>query len=277
MKKAKKRIGVLIGTSALCVLLAIAIFVIELQKSEPNIAILFQTIILSIVCSIVASFVFLYIQRGVEHDESLSVSRAIQSIEGKLKILDALYDSGIKGVQRKSFYNQANHFWEEILDNANDKLDLAGHSISHWFDDNYKDLFCKKIINMISKSKKVRILLSNENGTINQEIIKDGLAKKNRTSTMTKVDKTCYELAKLVGSVNKKYRDNLELYITKSSSVTYMYIRTDCQCFVSPYILSPANSQNTFLLELDTGLEYSRCFERDFKEMIDTAQRIKWE
>ncbi len=276
MKKSR-RIWVLIATSALCVMVMIAIFVIETQKPEPDLAILWQTISLSVLCSIVASFIFLYIQRGAEYDESIEVSRAIQSIEDKLKDLDVLYDSGIKSVRRKSFYDQTSNFWGDMLEKTNDRLDLIGHSISHWLDDEYKELFCNKITNMISKGKTVRILLSNDNGTIDQQIICDGLARQSRTTPMTKVDNTCYELAKLVGRVNKKYRGNLKLYITKRSVVTYMYIRTDRQCFISPYISSPANNSNTFLLELDTGVEYSKCFEQDFKEMINAMQCIKWE
>lgn len=277
MKETKKRKGVLIANSILCFLLVIAILVIETQKQTPDIAMLLQTIILSILCSIVASFIFLYIQRGVEKDEVASVSVTLTSIEEKLKKQEMLYDSGIKSIRKKSFYEKKGDFWKKMLKDTNDKLDLSGHSISHWLDDEYKSLFLAKVKTMIRKGKHICILLSNEEGQIDPDIISSGLKQKKIAKKMSKVENTCYELAKMMSTVEEKYRTNLQLFITKRSLITYMYIRTDSQCFISPYISSPVNSQNTFLLELDTGVDYSKCFEEDFKEMLRNLDYIKWE
>lgn len=64
------------------------------------------------------------------------------------------------------------------------------------------------------------------------------------------------------------------MYVTDLKEVTYLYIRTDYQCIISPYILSPTNNQNSFLLELQSGTKYAKTFEDDFNDMIERLESI---
>lgn len=75
---------------------------------------------------------------------------------------------------------------------------------------------------------------------------------------LSKMDKTCLELREIArkSKKNKKY---LQVLITDIHKVTYMYIRTDHRCFISPYIYSVSNSAGSFLLELKTNIDYSNA------------------
>ena len=68
----------------------------------------------------------------------------------------------------------------------------------------------------------------------------------------------------------------LEVYTASRERVTYLYIRTDTQCFVSPYILGQ-ESGNSFLLEIKAGEKYADSYKKDFEEIIGSLNRISWE
>lgn len=276
MEETKRRRYVLIANSLLCLIIIGLIVNTELMKPTPDMHTLAQNVALSILCSVVASFIFLYIQRGIEHDNNAAISGKLDSIDEKLKIQGELYDSGIKSIRKKSYYDGEDDFWKKIIQNADSRMDMIGHSLSHWLRDEYKELFCEKIVNMINAGKQVRLVLSCNPGEFDIQKINKVMNRQLGKQKLTKVERTCYELTKVVGAVAKEKRENLELYVTEKVKVTYLYIRTDSQCFISPYILSPTNSRNSFLLELETGVEYSQCFEEDFREMIEPLDCVEW-
>lgn len=156
-------------------------------------------------------------------------------------------------------------------------MDMIGHSLSHWMRAEYKNLFCEKIINMANAGKSVRLVLSCDSGEFKKEKVIAVFRKAQDKKKLTKIEKTYYELIKVLDGIAEEKRKYLEIYITEKTDVTYLYIRTDSQCFISPYILSPTNSRYSFLLELETGVEYSRCFEEDFSEIIEQRDCIEWE
>lgn len=287
MSEEKRRASIIGVFCAFGIVITVLLVIIESMKESPDMHTLIQNTALSIMCSLIASAIFVYMQKGIEHDEknlteekldgvSESINSKLDIIDEKLKRQEALYDAGIKSIRPKSYYDEKDDFWKKILQYADNRMDLIGHSISPWLSNEYKTLFCEKIINMISVGKCVRIVLSCEPGEFDKRKIQDVLDKKIGKKKLTKIESTCYELTKLISSVDEAKREYLELYIAEREKVTYLYIRTDSQCFISPYILSPTNKRNSFLLELETGVEYSRCFEEDFDEMIEHLDCIEW-
>lgn len=75
-------------------------------------------------------------------------------------------------------------------------------------------------------------------------------------------------------TVDSEKRKNIKIYVANPLKVTYLYIRTDHQSIISPYIFSPSNNQNTFLLELQTGTKYAKTFEDDFRDMIEELEPL---
>lgn len=276
-EETKRRRNVLIAISILCIINIGSIIIIEKMKPQPDMDSLWQNIVLSILCSLVASFIFLYMQRGLEHDRSNELIQKLEDIDEKLRIQGELYDSGIKSIRKKSFYDKNDDFWRRIIQNVDGRMDLIGHSLSHWMRREYKELFCGKIISMINAEKTVRLVLSCKDKEFNIENVIKVLDGKSEKKKLSKVEKTYYEFASIIQDIDPKKRKYLELYIAERTEITYLYIRTDNQCFISPYIHSPTNSRNSFLLELETGAEYSRCFEEDFDELIENMDSIKWE
>lgn len=282
MEETKRRKNVMIVVSILCIIIIILLVVVECTKKTPDISGLVQNIALSILCSLVASFIFLYVQRGIEKDQADDISQMLGSIDGKLKVQGELYDSGIKSIRKKSFYDKNDDFWKRIIQNADEKMDMIGHSLNHWLRDEYKEVFCEKIISMVNAEKSVRLILSCEEGEFDRKKVIKVLngqkgKKKQEKKRLSKVESTYYELAGMLQDVDIDKKRYLEIYVADRRQITYLYIRTDNQCFISPYILSQTNSRNSFLLELETAAEYSRCFEEDFHEMAESMECIEWE
>lgn len=274
----KKYIWKFLGVAILSILFTIALFIAESRKVSPDISGMFQNIILSIFCSIVASVIFGMMQiadgkDGEKEEKEFreAVNQKLKEINTKLTIQENLYDSGILSIRKKSYYDREGKFWKDIIESSADKLDLIGHSIHNWFEDEYKKIFVEKIRSMLKAGKEVRIILSGDKPDMKKirEVENTGEGR----HLLSDLENTCFELRKIASGLPKpKYKKRLKVFVTDLSQVTYMYIRTDTRCFISPYIHSTTNSSNTFLLELDTKVEYSKCFERDFEDMLRRAE-----
>lgn len=281
MKKMKK-LAIGIGTAA--ILSIIGIIIAESNKSTPDWSQLWENIGISILCSLVASFVFAMIQDAVSDDMQEKVNKIqkfcednqkniekISEIDSELLDQKKLYGSGVRSIRKKSYFDQKDDFWKDIIRNTKDSLDLIGHSISRWFKNDYKDIFCSKIEEMISEGKDIRIVLS---GDINIEKIKEAIKDKDKQEQLSKPEQTIC----ILKSINVKNTDDLKhlkVYRTDKINVTYLYIKTDIQCLISPYI-SRENNKNSFLLEMSSGSEYARTYEDDFEEVVKHARRIQW-
>ncbi len=121
----------------------------ELNKSEPDMNGLLQNISLSVLCSVIASILYSMLQLAISSDEQRDIADRLKEINEKLRIQNELYDSGILSIRKKSYYDRDGRFWKSILSSSTDKLDLIGHSISNWFDDEYKALFVGKITDLL--------------------------------------------------------------------------------------------------------------------------------
>lgn len=248
----------------------------EYNKDTPDVLGIFQNVALSILCSIVASVLFGMLQVSDSKDKDKeekefkqSVNERLDQIDEKLRRQNILYDSGIVSIREKSFYDKDGKFWKDIINSASNKLDLIGHSIHKWFDEEYKDAFVGKIASMLKDGKEVRIILSGQKPDMEKirEVEKTGEGR----HSLSKLESTCLELRQIAHKLPKN-KKQLSVLITDINKVTYMYIMTDRRCFISPYIYSATNSAGTFLLELEKGVDYSKCFERDFQEMLRDTQ-----
>lgn len=263
---------------AFCIVAGIAIgaiIVAESRKPVPDMGALFINIGLSILCSLVASFIFILIEQAYTSDDSDLVKGQLEQIHESLKRQNELYDSGIVSIHPKAYFDKDNEFWQQIIENTDSRLELIGHSLSHWFSDEYRDLFCNKIVQIINSEKEVRVILSADRYDINK--VKEVYKEHKKATGLNKTEKTLLYFIQLLGSVDQNNWKNLKVYVNQLSKVTYLYIRTDYQCIISPYILSPTNSKNSFLLELQAGTTYTRAFEEDFKEMMGDLDSIEWE
>lgn len=250
----------------------ISIIILEYKKDEPDISVLWQNILLSILCSVVASIFFILIQKVFTRDDNKELGKQLDIIETSLRRQNELYDSGILSIHPKAHFDKEDDFWRNIIDNTDNRLDLIGHSLSNWFKNEYRDIFCEKIIKMLEQEKEVRIILSANK--FEPELVRQAFLKKTSKNSLNKVEKTIlyfYELAERIDENKKQF---LKVYVTDLKEVTYLYIRTDYQCIISPYILSPTNNQNSFLLELQSGTEYAKTFEDDFNDMIERLEFI---
>lgn len=290
-KEKKRFTKVTIGLLTMSVIGLMAIIAVEARAQSPDFPSLVHDIFLSVFCSVIASAIFSFLQAAVSRDEQEELRNLKQTVNGiqsnlhediagfqksledvsnKLRMQNDLYDSGIISIRKKSYYDPFGKFWKDIIELSSERLDLIGHSISKWFDDEFKETFVSKVKQMIMNKAEVRIILSGEQPDFNK--IHQAERKGGDKTQLNKIEKTCYELRQIVKAVPKSVRGQLRVYITDPSRVTYMYIRTDQQCFISPYISSVTNSSNAFLLELAASVEYSRCFDLDFNEMIERRQ-----
>lgn len=283
---------------AILALIAIAIlFIVEYNSSAPDYPNLIQNTSISILCSIAASALFCILQdagKKDQADEFTQITKALaeinnmlgtQNIDGiqskledlnnNLRVQTELYDSGIRSIRKKSYYDKDGAFWKNIIESTSDRMDLIGHSISKWFDEEYKSFFVQKIERMLKDGKEVRIILSGAMPDIKKICAAESTNNEAPLHGLSKLENTCYELRQIVRNLPWTARNRLKVYVADLSKVTYMYIRTDKQCFISPYICSETNKSNSFLLELQTKIEYSKCFDDDFQEMLRTcATRI---
>lgn len=241
----------------------------EYKKTTPDLLSLWQDMSLGVLCSVVASIIFCMLQAFASTDDHKEEMETLSQINEKLKIKNGLYDSGIVSIRKKSYYDRDGKFWKDIIELTTGRLDLIGHSISKWFREEYKTIFVQKIIGMLREGKNVRIILSGDQPDMDKvhKAESEGVER----CKLTKIERTCYELRKIVKTVPNGKKDKLEVYIAEPSKITYMYIRTDHQCFISPYITSATNDANSFLLELETKVEYSKCFDDDFTELLQCS------
>lgn len=272
IKRRAKRVVEIIGV-ILSVLLVV-MYLMETQKSSPDLTGFWQNVIISITCSLIASGGFYVIQSFLDYVDTQSTQKKLNEVDENLKKVLNLYDSGIISIRPKSYYDRNDDFWKTILYLTNDHLDLIGHSISNWFQEEYKATFEEKICKMIKAGKRVRIVLSGDSYDY-QKII-SVVSGKEQFSQLSKINKTYYHLYQLWERLPEDKRNMLEVYTASRERVTYLYIRTDTQCFVSPYILGQ-ESGNSFLLEIKAGEKYADSYKKDFEEIIGSLNRISWE
>lgn len=271
----KKSRGILLAAICVAAFAVILCMITENNLSDADLAAMWKNIGLSISCSIVASGIFYLMQSAFSTDHAEAAMTKLQMIDEKLKQERQLYDSGIVSIRPKTYYDKEGEFWKKIINSTSDRLDLIGHTLSPWFSYEYRDIFIGKITSMLEKGKSVRIILSGKSPDMNKICdVENGIKEKQQLS---KVELTCYEFRQIVKnnkeSKRKKHRGELQVYVVDEQKVSYMYIRTDQQCFMSPYIAS----DNSFLLEMETGVEYSRRFDVDFEDMLNSVSNQKVE
>ena len=252
-----------------CFIVIITLIIIEYNKDTPNALELWQNIVLSTMCSIVASVIYNIIHRAYTINDADQTRSKLDTIEENLKIQNELYDNGIISIHPKSHFDNEEDYWNGIIEETNTKLNLIGHSISKWFKSEYKDTFLGKIKQMLESDNKINIILSSNNIDTTLSKVKKAYADRRMLPQLTKVEKTILNLCEYINkNVAEDKRKFLNVYVTDLSKVTYLYIRTDRQCIISPYTHSLDDHQNSFLLELKPGTSYVKSLEDDYDEMI---------
>lgn len=237
---------------------------------------IWQSIAVGVVSSIIASAVVLLIQRAFTDNDHEKLTEKLMVIEGTLRRQNNLYDSGIRSIHPKTYFDEKGKFWTDILDHTENRLDLIGHSLRTWFYPEFRSAFCKKIKAMVEAGREVRIVLSSESSIRLNCIFGVNCGRFDRRN-LTKPEKTVLDLYQLLQDIDIERRKYLKIYVSDLKKVTYMYIRTDNQSIVSPYIFSPSNSPHTFLLELESESAYAKAFERDFEDRLEGLQLLNLE
>lgn len=227
---------------------------------------LLQSIAVSVLCSIIASILFCLLQAALSKDEQEEHLRVFQEIDEKLDAQMQLYASGIVSLRKKSYYDENGTFWLKMIKSTTNHLDLVGHSCNRWFDEEFREVFIRKIHQIVEQEKDVRIVLSGKRPDM-QKVKKTDPENKAEVY-LTKLEDTCVELYQIWKVLPENQRKHLKVYFADRSVVTHMYIRTDDSCFVSPYVLDRMNYGNSFLLEINENTEYSKCFENNFKDLL---------
>lgn len=240
------------------------------KNKITNIPNLIISIAISILTSLAASFIFALIQNGYENEENRQIKEQLNNIEYSLKRQNELYDSGIKSIHPKAYFDDEKEYWQKIINSTDNRLDLIGHSISHWFSYDYKDIFCNKVIHMLQAKKEIHIIMSGEE--LNIQNVNRVYNECDKSIKLNKVERSILELLHILDQVDKKNRKYLKIYFTDYKNVTYLYIRTDNECIISPYIQSPTDSQNSFLIELKPGTKYTKAFENDFRDFLEKTE-----
>lgn len=236
---------------------------------------MWQTVFLSIGCSIIASGVFYFMQSAIDADINENVSIELSDIHRKLEQIDDLYKNGVLSIRSKKYYDKNGNFWKNMIRETSDQLDLVGRDISPWFSSEYRNVFIDKIKSMIKNKKNIRIILSGDAPDMGNVLkVEEGYKDEKELS---KIEATCYELRQIMNELEnnkvKKAIGNLDVYIADLKQVPYMYIRTDSRCFISPYL----STGDSFLLEMEVGFECSNWMNLDFEELLKNVKRINLE
>ena len=256
-------------------IVVISILVLEHQKGSPDILLLWQNFIISVLCSIIASGIFYSLQRAFLRKDDELLQQDIIEIDKKLKTQSKLYNSGVLSIHPKSHFDNEEVYWEGIISKAHTRLDLIGHSISKWFRSEYKEIFLKKIKEITDSGWDVNIILSTDNFDASLKAIHAAYVDQTLQANLSKLERTILEFYTFYNNeMGKESRKHLRICVTDLRKVTYLYIRTDAQCIISPYMHSLDDHQNSFLLELQPGTQYVKSLEDDFQEMFERINPI---
>ena len=268
------------------VLLIVCVFIVDSRSNSPDSAALWKDVMLGILCSVIASGIFAILQRAYTNDDHNELAAGLKDIEAGLQESNKLYKQGVISIRPKSYFDSEQKFWKEIINNSGNRLDLVGHSLSKWFKPEYRDIFVKKIASMLNDNKTVNIVLSMDNlmpeatRTMLDRVKREYELRQQRThaKAMSKLERTLFDFYVLLHEkVDSKYWNNLKIYIVDLISVTYLYIRTDTQCIMSPYTHNSSGQQDSLLIELQPGTRYAKLIDDDMADFIETLDPIDME
>lgn len=274
-KKNWKFIGVCVFFAVIAFGAVAGIYLQEMQKKEPDMITLTQNIWLSILCSLVASFLFVFVSEFVnDKKEPEELYDFLLTMQSQIMEDRKLVEMGVVSIREKVYYDKDDSFWNSLIDETGERLELAGHSISRWFEDKYRDTFTRKICAMARDGKKVRIIITGEPYKL--ETMKELEKNEDEAEYRSKEVRTQYWLYKMMKTLDPSSRKNVQLYIAPRENVTYLYIGTDLKCLVSPYIVSSEVKNKSFLLELKAESEFSVTYHQAFQDLVRTMKNVEW-
>ncbi len=266
----------------LCFSIILALCIVGYLKCDDTIT---KTFASGIGTSIIASLIFsLVFYVFIEKKECKKCSEVLKdsefkeiknimtnnekSIQQRINNINFLTDSGLKSIRKKHFYESGGKFWIELINEAEEKLDLMGHSLSKWLDDEYKDAFINKLLQLAKNKKDVRIIILKPDGD-SLSRMSDQLAKNNYKQKVEKtlnVIRTC--VIDKLDTPDKKY---IKIKEVEKEDINYMMINTGSSVCVSPFFVKNS-SYDSILIVLDRGSEFGKSFCDDFNNFFEDGK-----
>lgn len=233
------------------------------------------TVLIGVVSSLAASSWYEWMMKGINEEETNVYLKTLEDLRKEVLAYNRLMEEGIISIRKKSYYRTDKEFWKSILLNTVERLDLVGHDLSNWLTEEYQKIFSEQLINMAKHEKTVRLVMTGVSYDENR--MKRAERDKNFRDNLKEVEKTYFFLYKLIKELPVNKRSYIEGYIVEPSEMTYMYIRTDNACYISPYLSSEKYDIDSFLIEFDINAERCQCFMGQFEEfMKDEKNKIQW-
>lgn len=183
------------------VIIIVLLVINENQKETPHLSTLFENIVISILCSIVASIIYTIMQRGFSDNDDSRIIQQLQQIESSLQRQNELYDSGIISIHPKTHFDNEESYWNNIINGTNKRLDLIGHSLSNWFKREYKAIFIAKLKQILESGNSVNIVLSASE--VNFVLIKEVYHNEQNENKLSKVEKTVLYLCRILSEISR--------------------------------------------------------------------------
>lgn len=137
------------------------------------------------------------------------------------------------------------------------------HTLSPWFQEDYKDKFIDRISYLAKKGKTVNILILKPYGK-NLASMDVG----NIDDYSKKIEKSLTKLRVLYLELPAEAKKYVHIKLNGKYNMPYTYIRNECQTYISPYLFSGKGRSN-FIMALDTTSDFAKNFQQDFIDMFE--------
>jgi hypothetical protein len=174
---------------------------------------------------------------------------------------------GLLRIADKYDFNPA--FWNGMMTQSVTRLDMAGHALSKWVEEPYRDTFLARLAETATLGGSVRILLLNPNGPAHaQRASSAGLVYRNR------IYATLTALSSVIAALPEGRRDNVAVRWT-ADALRYMFIRSDTITVVSPY-LSATDSKDALVFVFEPHSRHALTYAADFDKLFTAAEPVVW-
>lgn len=282
-----KRVARIFAVFGMAFVAAACVYVAVKASSEGC-----RNIALGVLASLIASFVFYLLTEFVFSDESVKanvealtktdvmlksdatvadIRSGVNSLTNDMAVVQrqvtALNRYGEKGLERIELIEAAdteNDLWLDLLDRAENNLDIIAHTLSPWFREKYKAAFCRRITKIANTGGHVRLLLLDP----------DRLQQINSSDPeryRDKIRQSLKDVAEIRAGIDPDKRGNLTVKLNSTSVIPYSYIRNDTSVYVSPYLCS-SDGRSSFIAVCKLDKPLARGFIKDFEDVFMDAR-----
>ena len=177
---------------------------------------------------------------------------------------------GVMAIQDKYTYDPK--FWRSLLEESVYELDLLGHALTAWSEEPYKESFSRHLKNMASSNGIVRIIVMKPGGESQLRI-----EKATGRSYDRKLDAMLTFMKKeILDQLPPSKRCNIVVRLVSDIDIPYMFIKTERQVLVSPY-LARTDSKDNLLMSFDRNSKYANIYINDFERIFACAEDMLWD